>query len=29
MTIDVDYYNIEELLSEEERLVRDVARRFC
>ncbi len=28
MTIDVDYYNIEELLSEEERLVRDVARRF-
>ncbi len=28
MTIDVDYYNIEELLSEEERMVRDVARRF-
>ena len=28
MTIVVDYYNIEELLSEEERMVRDVARRF-
>lgn len=28
MTIDVDYYNIEELLSEEERMVRNVARRF-
>lgn len=28
MTSEVDYYNIEELLSEEERMVRDVARRF-
>ena len=28
MSIDVDYYNMEELLSQEERLVRDVARRF-
>ena len=28
MTINVDYYHIEELLSEEERMVRDVARRF-
>lgn len=28
MALDVDYYNIEELLSEEERMVRDVARRF-
>jgi len=28
MAWDVDYYHIEELLSEEERLVRDVARRF-
>ena len=28
MTWDVDYYHIEELLSEEERMVRDVARRF-
>ena len=28
MSIDVDYYNLEELLSQEERLVRDVARRF-
>ena len=26
--IDTDFYLIEELLSEEERLVRDVARRF-
>jgi glutaryl-CoA dehydrogenase len=28
MALDVDYYHIEELLSEEERMVRDVARRF-
>ena len=28
MNRDVDYYQIEELLSEEERMVRDVARRF-
>lgn len=28
MARDVDYYQIEELLSEEERMVRDVARRF-
>src|SRR6266850_3644213 len=28
MSRDVDYYQIEELLSEEERMVRDVARRF-
>ena len=28
MSIDIDYYNMEELLSQEERLVRDVARRF-
>jgi glutaryl-CoA dehydrogenase len=28
MAQDVDYYQIEELLSEEERMVRDVARRF-
>ena len=27
-SIEVDYYQIEELLSEEERVVRDVARRF-
>ncbi len=28
MSIDVDYYNLEELLTQEECLVRDVARRF-
>jgi len=28
MAADVDYYQIEEMLSEEERMVRDVARRF-
>src|SRR5712691_10077865 len=28
MAWDVDYYHIEEMLSEEERMVRDVARRF-
>ena len=28
MSIDVDYYNLEDLLGQEERLVRDVARRF-
>lgn len=28
MSLDVDYYNLEELFDQEERLVRDVARRF-
>src|SRR5437667_6192650 len=27
-SVEVDYYQVEELLSEEERVVRDVARRF-